>query len=102
MSVRVVRDIICPSCEEGRIRVYKLNGLQIGEEPCPDCGGSGTVTERVTCATCGSWDPWLGQREGACLRDEDGPATTCWCKRGDQVMTRPDHGCIRWQPRAEG
>ena len=34
----------CPDgCDEGNVPVYGFNGLQVGEEPCETCLGSGYV-----------------------------------------------------------
>lgn len=88
MSVRVVRDITCPTCAGDRAVVGGWALAPILSQ-CHACHGTGTVTEPVTCAGCRYASPFWA----------DAGEHYCGLMRMAVLRT---HGCTNWEPREGG
>lgn len=87
MSVRVVRDVPCPSCK-GRGEYYDKHGY----EDCPRCHGTGTITEPVTCAGCRHFRRYSDPQQG--------PFGLCLHLHGEDVAA--SFACAAWEARDGG
>lgn len=84
MSVRVVRDITCPTCAGDRAVVGGWALAPILSQ-CHACHGTGTATEPVTCAGC----RYVEARGGL-----------HWCRlTPEALLVELDFGCAAWEPR---